>query len=472
MTEYDAVVVGAGPNGLTAAARLAKAGHRVLVVERGETIGGGSRTSELIEPGSLHDVCAAVHPFAVWSPAFQQLGLDVTWLQPQLPMVHPFVDRPAAVLHRDLATTADGFGVDRRAYRALVGPLLKRWDTIGAASLGPPLWGVIDHPLAMARFGAMAAVPASLSARAFRTLEARSMFAGLAAHSMLPMSAPFTTGVGLALALAAHANGWPIAKGGSQSIVNALAAIVTSHGGEIVTGHEVRSLKELPSRRSTLLDVTPPQANAIIGRTVYRRRWRFGPGACKVDYVLSGPMPWSDQACHRTATVHLGPSYADIARSEAESSAGRMPPQPFVLLSQPSALDPDRSAGDHHLLWAYSHVPNGSTIDASDRIEAQLDRFAPGWRDLIVGKAVRTASSFEDYNPNDVGGDIAGGSMALRQFLFRPRIGYDPYRIAQRDVWLCSSSTPPGAGVHGMCGWHAAGRVLAGYAAGTSTMGG
>lgn len=464
-----AVVVGAGPNGLTAAARLARAGWQVTVLEAQSTIGGGSRTSELIEPGVVHDVCAAVHPAGVASTAFRALRLEdhgLRWLQPEVPLVHALDGGRAVVLHRSLDATVELLpAADGRRWRSLVQPLLENFEAVAGFTQGP-LLSLPRHPIAAARFGVRGAWSAQALRRLFRHEEAPALLAGLAGHSCLPLDRPFTGGLGLMLGLMGHAVGWPVAAGGSQAIVTALAALIEENGGSIHTDHLVTDLRDLPAADAVLLDISPRQLVAMSGgrldgwRGRPYRRFRYGWSACKVDYVLSGPMPWSAVDARRTATLHLGGTFDEVAQSELAVQRGSVAERPFVLVAQPSVVDPSRAPAGMHTLWAYCHVPNASPLDVSERIEAQFDRFAPGWRDLVVGRSVRTAPAFASYNPTAIGGDFAGGSLAGRQLFARPRLAVDPYRTPVPDVWLCSASTPPGAAVHGMCGWHAAASVL------------
>ena len=461
---YDAVVVGAGVNGLTAAARLAAAGRSVLVVERSTTIGGNGRTEELLVDGVRHDLGAAVVPFAAASPAFRALGLDLELDHSPFALVHPLDGGAAGVLHRDVDETAAGLGGDARRYRRFVGSLVSRFDELADDVMAPQL-KVPDHPLLMARFGVVAAMPATFASARFRTPAAKALFTGIAAHATVPPDRPVTAGVGYMLLLAAHAVGWPVVRGGTQGVADALAAFVVAYGGTVEVGREVRSLAELPPAPATLLDVTPRQlAGLAPDAAPAYRRWRYGPGACKVDYVLAGPMPWAAAECHRAATVHLGGTAAEVAAAEREVAAGRHADRPFVLVAQPDVADGGRRHGDRRPLWAYCHVPHGSPVDVSASIERQFDRFAPGWRDLVVAKRVLTAAASEVTNPNLVGGDVAAGLMTVGQVLLGPRrrrTSVSPYRTNLDGVWLCSSSCPPGPGIHGMAGWHAAGEALA-----------
>lgn len=460
---WDVIVVGAGVNGLTAAARLAAAGRAVLVLERADQIGGNGRTVQLDVAGVHHDLGAAVVPFAAASPAFAQLRLPLRLVHSPLALAHPLDDGSAAVLRRDAEATAMGLGADRRRYRRLVGRLVARFADLSVDVLSPQLTPPL-HPLLMARFAAIAGLPASVVASWFGTPAAKALFTGIAAHANVPPDRPVTAGVGYTLLLAAHAVGWPVVEGGTRGVADALAARLVDAGGQIELGVDVRSLRSLPAARAVLLDVTPRQLGVLApGAAAYYRRWRYGPGACKVDYVLDGAMPWTATACHASATVHVGGSAGEILAAEREVAAGRHAERPFVLVAQPDVADPGRRRGELRPLWAYCHVPNGSDLDVSDAMERQLDRFAPGWRDRVVAKRVVTARRSEATNPNLVGGDVAAGLMTTTQVLLGPRrrrTAIDPYRTNLDGVFLCSSSCPPGPGIHGMAGWHAAGALL------------
>ncbi|HEV3293279.1 MAG TPA: NAD(P)/FAD-dependent oxidoreductase [Streptosporangiaceae bacterium] len=465
----DAIVVGAGPNGLAAAVTLARAGLAVRVIEGAGTPGGGCRTQELTLPGFRHDVCAAVHPLAAASPFFQRLdlaGLGVTLRTPKVAFAHPLDGGRAAWLANSVDETAGALGVDGPSYRRLLAPLV-RDAPLTLPSLLAPLRSVPGHPLAMARFGLDGIPPATMVARRFRTEEAQALLAGVAAHTMQPLTAPGTGAFGLTLMMIAHLVGWPVVEGGSSGLIDALVAELAAHGGRVETGHWVRSLAELPPARAVLLDVTPRQLAALNGGSIpgvegrALRHFQYGPGVCKVDWALSGPVPWQAAACREAGTVHLGGTLAEIARSEAQAAAGKHAERPYCLVAQPGVVDPTRAPAGQHTLWGYCHVPSGSTVDVSDRIEAQIERFAPGFRDLILARSVRTAVGMERYNPNYVGGDINSGAATLRQTLFRPTARWNPYRTPLPGIYLCSASTAPGGGVHGMCGDGAARTVLA-----------
>jgi phytoene dehydrogenase-like protein len=461
-TRRTAVVVGAGPNGLTAAARLAVDGWRVRLFEAAPTVGGGSRTTPFTD-NSVVDFCAAVHPFGAGSPAFDQLGLNqlgLEWAHAPIALAHPFIDGGAATLHHDLATTVVGLTSDGERWRRLIGAFATDWPRLRHLVLGPVPKGFLAHPLQMARFGIEASLPAMAFARLFRGREARALVGGLAAHTGERLSRPASAGVAIALAAAAHAVGMPVARGGSQHIADALAAIVGSNGGEIECNRVITSISQLPAADAVLLDLTPLQVATVLGRSA--PRWHHGVGAWKLDLLLSEPMPWLAAACREAGTVHLGGEIADIASAERATVRGAVVDEPFVIVAQPTVADPSRAASDEHVVWAYRHVPNGcADATATAGIERQFDRFAPGWRDVVLHRRVTTASGFASYNANYIGGDVAGGAMTPWQTVARPRLALDPYRTGVPGVWICSQSTPPGPGVHGMCGWHAAGSVLA-----------
>ena len=456
----DAVVVGAGPNGLAAAVTLARAGLSVRVIEGAETPGGGCRTQELTLPGFRHDVCAAVHPLAVASPFFRRFdlaALGVTLRTPKVAFAHPLDGGRAAWLVNSVDETAGGLGADGGSYRRLLGPLV-RDAPLTLPSLLAPLRSVPGHPLAMARFGLDGIQSASMVAHRFQTEEARALLAGVAAHTMLPLTAAGTGAYGLTLMMIAHLVGWPVIEGGSAGLIDALVSDLAAHGGQLETGHWVRSLAELPSASVTLLDVSPKTLALLAGDRLpsrYRaalRRYRYAPGVCKVDYALSGPVPWANEACRRAGTLHLGGPFEQVATAEAEVAAGKHPERPYVLVVQPGVADPSRAPAGQQTLWTYCHVPSGSAVDMTDRIEAQLERFAPGFRDLVLARSVRTAAAEEAQNPNYVGGDIGVGMQTLRQTILRPVPRWNPYRTPVRGVYLCSSATPPVPGVHGRCG--------------------
>jgi phytoene dehydrogenase-like protein len=465
----DAIVVGSGPNGLAAAVTLARAGLAVHVIEGADTPGGGCRTAELTLPGFHHDVCSAVHPLAAASPFFRRVDLaaqGVTLRTPKVAFAHPLDGGRAAWLAGSVEETAGGLGADGAAYRRLLGPLVRDLP-LTLPSILAPIRSIPGHPVAMARFGLEGLLPATVLARGFRTEEARALLAGVAAHPMLPLTSPVTGGFGLTLMMIGHAVGWPVVEGGSGRLVDALVAELTSLGGKVETGRWVSSLGAIPPARAVLLDVTPRQFVAIAGGSIPARqrralaRFRYGPGVCKVDWALSGPVPWQAAPCREAGTVHLGGTFAEVARSEADVNAGRHPERPYCLVAQPGVVDPARAPAGRHTLWGYCHVPSGSAVDMSGRIEAQIERFAPGFRDLILARSVRTAVDMERYNPNYVGGDINGGAGTLRRTLLGPTPRWNPYRTPLPGVYLCSSSTPPGGGVHGMCGAGAARTALA-----------
>ena len=465
----DAIVVGAGPNGLSAAIELARAGRSVHVVERAEEIGGGTRTAELTLPGFRHDVCSAVHPLAVGSPYLSTLGLErygLELLEPVVQAAHPLEDGTAVALYRSVAETALGLGVDAAAYRSLIGPFAGEWERLAEVVLGPPVRPP-RHPLLAARFARVGLRSAhGVASGSFEAPRAQALVAGMAAHSFMPLTAPATAAFAIVLLALGHATGWPVARGGSQAIAAAMRSHFESLGGVVETGREVRSLRDLPDAQAVLFDVTPRQLARICGEELpprYRRalaRYRYGAGAFKVDYALSGPVPWRADACRNAGTVHLGGGFEEIAASESAVSRGTHPSRPFVLVAQPSLLDPTRAPPGMHTLWAYCHVPGGSDVDMSAAIEAQIERFAPGFGDLVLARATRGPAQLEAENPNYIGGDINGGMASLRQTLARPTARLSPYTTPNPRLFICSSATPPGGGVHGMCGYHAARAAL------------
>lgn len=468
----DAVIVGAGPNGLTAAARLARAGRSVAVFEARPTVGGGCRTAPLIRPDVQHDVCAAVFPLGVLSPAFRALGLHerVEWLVPQIPLAHPLDDRPAALLHRSADETARGLGAAGSAWMRMLEPLLEHPDTLLTGLLDPPidlLGPAIRQPLLHTRLAAALVPPATATARRLGDPAAAALFAGCAAHAFLPLDRPFTAAFGRLLAVTGHVTGWPLARGGAQRVVDAVAADLIAHGGTIHTETMIDTLDDLPPHRVALFDTAPRALAAIAGPTLparYRRRlerYRHGPAAYKVDLELDGPIPWRDPACAAAGTLHLGGTVDEIAAAEREVWHGRMPARPFTLVVQATTVDPSRAPAGTHVVWTYAHVPHGWTGSAADAVLGQLERFAPGVRDRVVAQHEMGPLDFAAYNPNDIGGDISGGAHDGAQLVARPLFGR-PYRTPHPGIWLCSASTPPGGGVHGMGGWHAAGRVLDG----------
>lgn len=463
-----AVVVGSGPNGLAAAVELARAGLDVTVYEANDEIGGGTRTSELTRPGLLHDHCSAVHPLAVGSPFLQTLDLarhGLEWCWPEIDLAHPLDGGRAGVLVRDLEATVAGLGADGPAWRRFFGPVVDGFDGLAEDFLRP-LAHVPRHPLKLARFGITALLPASVVVRQWHTDEARALFAGVAAHAFRPLTSPTSASVGVALGASAHRFGWPVAKGGSRAITDALAAELRAHGGRIETGREVTSLAELGAVDVTMLDVSPAAAARLAGDRMPRRvrraytRYRRGPAAFKLDLAVEGGLPWTNEACRRAGTVHAAGTYEQIAAAEKDVCRGRMPERPFVLVAQQYLADPTRSAGDVHPVWTYAHVPHGYTGDATEAILRQLERFAPGTRERILDQYVRTPADIERENANFTGGDISTGANDPIQLLLRPRVAVDPYRTGIPGVYLCSAATPPGAGVHGMCGSNAATSAL------------
>ncbi|MBI3521559.1 MAG: NAD(P)/FAD-dependent oxidoreductase [Chloroflexi bacterium] len=466
----DAIVIGAGPNGLGAAIALARAGHSVVVHEAEDTIGGGCRSAELTLPGFVNDICSAIHPLAAASPFFRELPLErygLEWIQPAAPLAHPLDDGTAVVLERDVDEMARSLGRDGGAWRLVFGGTARDWERIVGHMTGP-LLRVPRHPLTMARAGAFGVLSArALAELFFRTPRARSLIAGLAAHSFLSLDAPLSATFALALGGSAHAVGWPLPRGGSQRIADALVAYLRSLGGEVRAGDRVAALRELDPARAYLFDVTPAQLDTIAGDRLpdpYRRslrRFRPGPGVFKLDYALSAPVPWRAAECARAGTVHLGGTFDEIAAGEAAVMRGEHPERPFVLVAQQSLFDPTRAPAGKHTLWAYCHVPNGSRVDMIARIEAQLERFAPGFRDVVLARHAMDSAEVERRNAAHAGGDISGGAHTGLQLIARPTLARVPHATPARDIYLCSASTPPGGGVHGMCGYLAAQAALA-----------
>jgi phytoene dehydrogenase-like protein len=465
----DAIVVGAGPNGLAAAITLARAGRSVRLYEAAKTVGGGTRSAELTLPGYIHDPCSAAHPLGVASPFFQSLDLaarGLTWSQPAAPLAHALTPERSVILERDLAVMRDALGRDGAAWERTFGPLVNGWQALMASILGP-IVRPPRHPILMARFGLPALLPATTFARlSFREEPARALFGGMAAHAMVPLGRPVSASFGLVLGTLAHAVGWPVASGGSGRIADALEAEARALGVDIVTDHAVRSIDELPPARSILFDLTPRQVLAIAGDRLpagYRRqldKFRYGPGVFKVDWALDGPIPWRDPATARAGTVHLGGTIRELVTSELAVARGAVAERPFVLLVQPGVADPSRAPEGKETAWAYCHVPNGWSGDMTAAIERQVERFAPGFRDRILARASRSAPEMEAYNANYVGGDINGGVQDIRQLFFRPVVRWNPYTTPNPSIFLCSSSTPPGGGVHGMSGMLAAKAAL------------
>jgi len=462
MTDVDAVVIGAGPNGLAAAVTLARAGLRVSVYEQAESIGGGARTAELTLPGYHHDVCSAVHPMALASEFFQLFGLEqrIELLVPEISYGHPLDGGRAGIAWRDLDRTVDGLGRDGPAWRSLMGPLAQRADEV-AQFTGGSLLRVPRHPITAARFGLRAVEQGSfLWNRRFAEDAAPAMLSGVAAHSILPMPSLSTAGAALSLGAYAHAGGWPIPVGGSQAIVDAMAADLVEHGGSIHTGVHVESLSQLPSHTAALFDTTPRSLARIVrlppGYARQLAGFRYGNAAAKVDFALAGPVPWANADLRGAGTVHVGGSRAAIAAAERDVAEGRHPSDPYVLVAQPSVLDTGRAPAGKHVLWAYTHVPANSSVDPTEAITRQIERFAPGFRDLVLASVSTTAQQMQQHNPNYIGGDIASGAASFRQLLARPVLAPDPWRTPVRGVYLSSASAAPGPGVHGLVGWRAA----------------
>jgi phytoene dehydrogenase-like protein len=467
MNQPDAIVIGSGPNGLAAAIEIARTGRKVLVLEAEPTIGGGVRSAELTLPGFVHDICSAVHPLAIASPFFRTLPLDahgLRWITPPLMLAHPLDDGTATVMAKSMDETAAQMGADGAAYRGLFGAIVDAWPKLETAILGPAL-RIPSHPFALARFGLSAIQPAAqLARRRFSTAGARALFAGIAAHGMLPLDQRPTAAFGLVLGAAAHVAGWVFPRGGAQSLTDALASYFRSLGGEIVTGQRVASVDDLPPARAVLCDLSPRPLLQIAGHKFpdwYRQKleeYRYGCGVFKVDWALETPIPWRASACAQAGTVHVGGTLEEIERGEQEAWNGRAPERPFVLVTQLSRFDTTRAPADRQTVWGYCHVPHGSTEDMLARIEAQIERFAPGFRERVLARSVMRPADVERHNANLVGGDIGAGVSDIPQLFLRPtRLMYS---TPVRGLYICSASTPPGVGVHGMCGYYAAQRAL------------
>jgi phytoene dehydrogenase-like protein len=456
----DAVVVGAGPNGLTAAVELARRGFSVAVFEARDTVGGGARTEELTLPGFRHDPCSAVHPLGVGSPAFKAMPLGrygLEWLHPALPMAHPFDDGTAAVLSRSVAETAASLGPrDAGAYRRLVAPFLGRWDTLARDFMSLPLTALPRGPLTLARFGLAGLPPSTWLMRRFRDEKARALFAGLVAHVIAPLSGPATGAVGLIFALAAHAGGWPLPRGGSQSISDALTSYLRDLGGTVHTGYEVKRLDDLPPARAYIFDTSPTALARIAGLGRAYDGYRYGAGVFKIDYALDGPVPWTAEEPRRAGTVQIGPTSGEIGAALRQAAGGHAPETPFLITAQPSLVDPSRAPEGKHVFWAYGHVPHAWEGDLTEAVERQIERFAPGFRDRILARATAGPPELAARNANYIGGDIACGAVSGLQLMLRPKISLSPYTTPHPAVFICSSATPPGPGVHGMPGHNAA----------------
>jgi phytoene dehydrogenase-like protein len=466
--DYDAVIIGSGPNGLSAAIRLSQEGLKVLVLEAKDTIGGGTRTMELTEPGFLHDVCSAVHPTAAGSPFLSTLDLDkfgLEFIQPEVAYAHPLDDGEAGLAYQDLNKTAERLGVDKEAYIKLYNEFVNDWDYLSQDIFGT--LRIPKHPLLMAKFGWYGMFSAKLLCNSlFKTEKARALFTGCAAHSIVPLTRSFTASFGIVLGASAHSVGWPVAKGGSASITNAMAKLFRSLGGEIKTGYRVKTLSDLPPSKVILFDLTPHQIARIAENELPKsylnklRNYKYGPGTFKMDWALSEAVPWTNKEARKAGTLHLGGTFLDISKAEQAVWDGEHPENPYVLVSQPTVCDPSRAPEGKHTLWAYCHVPNGSEQDMTKVIEDQIERYAPGFKDIIISKHTMHAMEMEQYNFNYIGGDINGGAQTVTQLFGRPTLKWDPYKIPANGLYICSSSTPPGGGVHGMSGYHAAQSVL------------
>lgn len=465
---YDAVIIGSGPNGLAAAITLLRAKKRVLIIEAKDSIGGGMRTGELTLPGFQHDICSAIHPLGIGSPFFRSIPLaehGLKWIYSPAALAHPLDNGQTALLVNSIEETAKTLGEDSEAYRHIIGPLASKWNLILPEILAP--LHIPRHPFALLRFGLSAIQPAqSFSKRKFSSALARGFFAGLAAHSIVPLEAPITASFALVLGILGHRVGWPMPLGGSQSIALALESYIKSLGGEFLLNTNIKSLEELPSSDIILFDLTPRQILAIAGSRLpegYRHqleKYRYGPGIFKMDFAVKSPLPFKSPECTLSAVVHIGGTMEEIAHSEKEVWQGKHPEKPFVILAQQSLFDKTRAPGENHTVWAYCHVPNGSDVDMSERIISQIERFAPGFRSTILSAHRMNSMDFQTYNSNYIGGDINGGVQNWRQLFTRPTLSFTPYRTPVKGIYICSSSTPPGGGVHGMCGFYAAKTAL------------
>lgn len=466
--DYDAIVIGSGPNGLAAAITMQQAGLSVLLVEGKDTIGGGLRTAELTLPGFRHDVCSAIHPLAAESPFFKTLPLGehgLKFIYPEISAAHPFDNGEAAILSKSIQETALLLGADEKAYLRLLQPLITDWPQIVNNVLGPLRFP--KHPVDMAKFGLQAILPATMLAdRRFKTMQARGLWAGMAAHSIQPLNKPVTSAIGLVLMAMSHIKGWPIPQGGSQQIANALSSYFTSIGGKIQTGFYVTDLNQLPSSHAVLFDITPKQLLNIAGHKfspLYKwqlKRFKYGMGVFKIDWALTNPIAFKAEICRKAGTIHLGNTIEEISASEHAAWHGKHAERPFVLLAQQTVFDSTRAPEGKHAAWAYCHVPHGSDKDMTTAIENQVQRFAPDFKDSIISRHTMNSMEIQNYNPNYIGGDINGGVINLSQLFTRPALRFSPYRTSSKGMYICSSSTPPGGGVHGMCGYHAARRAL------------
>jgi phytoene dehydrogenase-like protein len=466
-TDYDAVVIGSGPNGLAAAITLQQKGLSVLIIEGKDEIGGGLRSAELTLPGFVHDICSAIHPLALGSPFFETLPLDqhgLEYIIPEIAAAHPFDDGTEAVVYKSIQKTARSLGLDEQAYLNLMEPVVNDWPGIAGDVLGPLTFP--KKPIDMAAFGLKAMSSATFLSRRFKTKEAKGLWAGMAAHAIQPLSNLTTSAIGLVLLLSAHRKGWPIPKGGSAQIAKALASYFRSLGGQIETGHFVTSLDQLPSSKAVFFDVTPRQLLKIAGHklsSIYKwqlERYRYGMGVFKVDWALDGPVNFQTEGARQAGTVHIGNTLEEIVLSEKQMASGIHADKPYMLLAQQSLFDPTRAPEGKHTVWAYCHVPNGSTKDMTSIMEKQIERFAPGFREQVLARHTMDSAQMEAYNPNYIGGDINGGIIDIGQIFTRPALRSSPYRTSAKGLYLCSSSTPPGGGVHGMCGYHAAKTAL------------